>query len=70
MTIFFQNCQFDIKANRVPVQDKHKAHQWTQPGSWLVGRGCFLDLPLNHKMRLAWLVETVNYRSGGRKVRA
>lgn len=64
MTTFFQNYQFDMEANRIPIQDKHRALSGSSNACGLVGRGCFPDLLLNQKMRPAWLVETVKLQEG------
>lgn len=39
MTMFFQNFQFDMGSNRIPVQDRRKVHRWIQQCMGLSGKG-------------------------------
>lgn len=39
MTMFFQNFQFDMGSNRIPIQDRRKVHRWIQQCMGLSGKG-------------------------------
>lgn len=66
---FFQNYQFDMRGNSIPIQDKHRAHQWIQQCVWVSEMGLIPWFTLEPKNE-AIVADGGNYRRGSRKVRA
>lgn len=74
MTTFFQSCQFDVRGKRLPGQDSCSEHTQSpsvDPAVHMCEWGGAASLTYFQTYgRGQWLVETISYRRGSRKVGA